>query len=87
MPTRVALGSSLAIGLISGAAGFAGKAMTAQIPLWPTVAVVAGALAGSLGGSRLSGRLSRATLRRVLAVVILATALRMSWDLLLPASL
>ena len=82
IPTRVALGSSLAIGLIAGAAGFAGKAMTAQIPFGPSAAVVAGALVGALLGSRLSQRLSQGALRRVLAVVVLATALRMGWDLL-----
>ncbi len=82
IPTRVALGSSLAIGLISGLAGFAGKVMTAQIPLWPSVAVVAGALIGSLGGSRLSQRVSQVALRRALAVIVMLTALRMGWDLL-----
>ncbi len=84
IPTRVALGSSLAIGLISGAAGFAGKMMTAQILLWPSVAVVSGALTGSWAGSRLSQRLPQAALRRILAVVVIATSVRMSWDLVLP---
>lgn len=82
IPTRTALGSSLAIGLISGAAGFAGKALTAQIPFWPSLAVVAGALAGSLVGSRLSQRLSQVALRRTLAVVVILTALRIGWGLL-----
>lgn len=81
IPTRVALGSTLAIGLISGAAGFAGKALTAQIPLWPSIAVAAGALLGSLCGSRLSQRVSQVTLRRMLAVVVLASALRVGWDM------
>lgn len=82
IPTRVALGSSLAIGLISGLAGFAGKALTAQIPLWESAIVVIGALAGSVAGSRFSQRLPQATLRRALAVVVLITALRMSWAVL-----
>lgn len=82
MPVRIALGSSLAIGLISGAAGFAGKALTAQLPLWPSVVVVAGALVGSLAGSRFSQRLSQVTLRRVLAVVIIASSVRIGAGLL-----
>lgn len=82
VPVRTALGSSLAIGLISGVAGFAGKALTAQLPLWPSLAVVAGALAGSLAGSRFSQRLSQATLRRVLAVVIIASSVRIAAGLL-----
>ncbi|HYG57658.1 MAG TPA: sulfite exporter TauE/SafE family protein [Symbiobacteriaceae bacterium] len=82
IPTRIALGSSLAIGLISGAAGFAGKALTAQLLLWPSVAVVAGALIGSLGGSRFSQRLSQVTLRRVLAVVIIAASVRIGAGLM-----
>lgn len=83
VPVRVALGSSLAIGLISGAAGFAGKALTAQLALWPSVAVVGGALMGSWAGSRLSQRLSQATLRRVLAVVIIAASVRIGAGLFL----
>lgn len=82
IPVRIALGSSLAIGLISGAAGFAGKALTAQTQLWPSLAVVAGALVGSLGGSRFSQRLSQVTLRRVLAVVIIASSVRIGVGLL-----
>lgn len=82
IPVRMALGSSLAIGLISGVAGFAGKALTAQLQLWPSLAVVAGALVGSLGGSRFSEHLSQATLRRVLAVVIIASSVRIGVGLL-----
>lgn len=82
IPVRIALGSSLAIGLMSGAAGFAGKALTAQLQLWPSLAVVAGALVGSLGGSRFSQRLSQVTLRRVLAVVIIAASVRIGAGLL-----
>lgn len=82
IPTRIALGSSLAIGLASGTAGFLGKAMTAQIPLWPTVAVVAVALVGSMVGSRVSRGLSQAVLRRALAVVVLGSAVRIGWGLL-----
>lgn len=85
IPTRIALGSSLAIGLLSGTAGFAGKALTAQIPLWPSLLVVSGALLGSLAGSRLSRWLTPVTLRRALAVVVMAAALRMAWDLWPPA--
>lgn len=86
IPVRIALGSSLAIGLISGAAGFAGKALTAQLLLWPSLAVVAGALVGSLLGSRFSQRLSQVMLRRVLAVVIIAASVRIGAGLL-PAGL
>lgn len=82
IPVRVALGSSLAIGLISGTAGFAGKALTAQIPLWPSIAVVVGALVGSLVGSRISQQISQGVLRRVLAVVIIAVAVRIGSGLL-----
>ncbi|HYF95855.1 MAG TPA: sulfite exporter TauE/SafE family protein [Symbiobacteriaceae bacterium] len=82
IPVRIALGSSLAIGLISGIAGLAGKALTAQLILWPSLAVVAGALIGSLAGSRLSQRLSQGTLRRVLAVVIIAASVKIGAGLL-----
>lgn len=82
VPMRIALGSSLAIGLLSGMAGFIGKALTAQLPLWPSLAVVTGAVLGSLGGSQFSQRLSQASLRRILAIVIIGASVRIGAGLL-----
>jgi len=76
IPTRIAIGSNLAIVLLSTAAGFLGKAFTGQInwllavPLVLTVPVAA-----HLGG-RVSRKVPVVVLRRALAVVIAIAAVR-----------
>jgi uncharacterized membrane protein YfcA len=76
VPTRIAMGSNLAIVLLSTAAAFIGKAVTGQIewllaaPLLLTVVPAA-----HLGG-RLSRRVPVVRLRRVLAVLIATAAVR-----------
>ena len=52
IPFRVSIGTSLAITGASALTGFLGKLVTAQVPLWPTVAVVAGGAAGVVVGAR-----------------------------------
>jgi uncharacterized membrane protein YfcA len=84
LPIRVTIGSSLAITALASTAGVAGKLATAQIPFVPTAAVVLGAMPGAHIGALLSRRLSGTTLRRVLFVVILGSAVRVWWDLLAP---
>lgn len=76
IPTRIAIGSNLAIVLLSTTAGFLGKAFTSQIdwllalPLVLTVPVAA-----HLGG-RVSRKVPVFALRRVLAMVIAIAAIR-----------
>lgn len=76
VPTRIAIGSNLAIVFLSTLAAFAGKALTGQIE-WMLAAPLALAVvpATHLGG-RVSRRVPVATLRRVLAVLIAAAAVR-----------
>lgn len=76
IPTRIAIGSNLAIVLLSTTAAFLGKAVTGQIEwmmAWPLILTVPAA--AHLGG-RLSGRVPVAALRRALAVLIGAAATR-----------
>jgi uncharacterized membrane protein YfcA len=82
VPVRVAVGTSLGIVLLSAISGFAGKALTHQIPWALSGAVVVGSLVGGWAGSRLSRRIPVAHLRRLLAGLIGLVALRMVWDLL-----
>jgi uncharacterized membrane protein YfcA len=82
VPVRLAVGTSLGIVLLSALSGFAGKALTEQIPWALSGAVVVGSLAGGWAGSRLSRRIPVAHLRRLLAGLIGLIALRMVWDLL-----
>jgi hypothetical protein len=82
IPIRVTIGSSLAITVVAAAAGVVGKLATGQVPLAPTLAVVLGAVPGAQLGAFVSRRLTGRSLRRVLFVVILVSAVRVWWDLL-----
>jgi uncharacterized membrane protein YfcA len=86
LPIRVTIGSSLAITALAATAGVAGKIVTGQVPLMPTLAVVLGAVPGAQVGAMVSRRLSGSNLRRVLFVVTLGSAMRVWWDLLVQGS-
>jgi uncharacterized membrane protein YfcA len=82
IPIRVTIGSSLAITALAAAAGVTGKLATGQVPLQPALAVILGAIPGAHLGALVSRRLSGRMLRRVLFLVVLASAVRVWWDLL-----
>lgn len=69
IPTRVTIGSSLGIVLLSSLAASVGKVLVDQVVLLPALAAVAGALPGVALGARLSARLTAKTLRWVLAAL------------------
>lgn len=76
IPVRVTIGSSLAVTAVASPAGFLGKLVTAQIPLWPAVFVLSGAALGAQLGARTSHRVNTRVLRIVLAVLIALSAIR-----------
>ena len=78
VPPRIAIGSSLGIGMFAAVAALIGKAATAQIdpPLAAVVAVVA--LVASPIGAWLSIRTQPQVLLRILAAVVIVAALRMA---------
>jgi uncharacterized membrane protein YfcA len=77
IPTRIAIGSNLAIVLFSSIAGFLGKALTGQIEWLLTIPVALTVIpAASLGGL-VSHRVSVLCLRQLLAVLIGLAAVRM----------
>ncbi|HEU5320346.1 MAG TPA: TSUP family transporter, partial [Methylomirabilota bacterium] len=82
VPIRVTIGSSLAITALASTAGVTGKVITAQLPLWPTLAVLLGAVPGARLGAAVSRRLRARALKMILFVVVLATALRVWCDVL-----
>jgi len=82
IPIRVTIGSSLAITALAAIAGFAGKLLTGQIPLAPTLAVIAGAIPGAQLGAAVSHRLPPLWLRVALFTFVALTAIRVWADLL-----
>ena len=76
IPTRIAIGSNMAIVLLSSAAGFLGKAVTGQIEWLLAVPLVLTVVPAAHVGSRVSHRLPVVGLRRALAVLIALAAVR-----------
>ncbi len=77
IPTRIAIGSSLAIVLISSAAGFIGKALTGQIEWLMTIPIALTVIPSSNVGSRVSRKTPVPGLRRALAILIGIAGIRM----------
>ena len=82
VPIRVTIGTSLAITALAASAGFVGKLVTAQIPLAPTLAVVAGAIPGAQLGAAVSQRMPPLWLRVALFVLVALIAVMVWSDLL-----
>ena len=76
VPTRLAIGSNLAIVLLSTTAAFIGKAVTGQIEWLLAVPLVLTVVPAAHFGSRVSHRVPVLQLRRVLAVLISLAAVR-----------
>jgi hypothetical protein len=82
IPTRVALATVLAIGFPTSCAAAIGKLATGQVPLWASLAVVAGAIPGAQLGSRVSARTPARVLRWTYGVLVSLIATGMWWDVL-----
>jgi uncharacterized protein len=84
VPTRIAIGSTLAVSIVAGLAAALGKAATGQVPLGAAAAVLVGTLFGAQLGARASGRLPPTALRLLLGAVITLIAVRAWADVLRP---
>ena len=76
VPTRIAIGSNLAIVLLSSMAGLIGKATTGQIEWLMAVPIVLTVIPAARVGSLVSRRVPVLKLRRALAVLIAMAAIR-----------
>jgi uncharacterized membrane protein YfcA len=76
IPTRIAIGSNLAIIALATSAGFLGKAISGQIEWWLTVPIVISAIPATFFGSLVSKEVSFVWLKRILAVLIAVAAVR-----------
>ena len=81
MPLRVALGSTLAIGLFSATAGLIGKAATGQIPYSLAAALLAGAIPAAKAGAVIGRKTKTLYLRWLLAAIISGTAVKIWLDI------
>lgn len=81
LPTRVALGTVLAVGFPTSFAASVGKVATGQVPLTIAGMVVIGAIAGAQAGSWLSARTPPRVLRWLYGALVSAIALGLWWDI------
>ena len=80
LPTRVVIGSSLAIVFLSSLAGFCGKLVAGQVPMTPAVTIAIAAAVGAQLGGVLSHRTPPRWLRLALAAVVAAAAVVVTID-------
>ncbi|MEW6108898.1 MAG: sulfite exporter TauE/SafE family protein [Nitrospirota bacterium] len=81
IPLRVALGSTLAIGLFSATAGLIGKIATGQVPFHMAAALLLGAVPTAKLGGFVGKRTKTRFLRWLLALIISATAIKVWSDI------
>jgi hypothetical protein len=81
IPTRIAIGTALAIGIASSTAVLIGRMGTNQIPYLMSAVLVAGVIIGAQAGSALSQRTPRRLLRGILSVLIAGSALKICYEL------
>jgi uncharacterized membrane protein YfcA len=82
IPLRVALGSTLAIGLFSSSAGLAGKIATGQVPFLMAAPLLVGAVPAARWGSIVGKKTNVQFLRWLLAAIICATAVKIWYSIL-----
>ncbi|WNB91550.1 sulfite exporter TauE/SafE family protein [Bacillus sp. NEB1478] len=83
IPTRMTIASSLAITFISSIGSIAGKISTGQILFWPALILVVASLIASPLGARIGKKSNTKFLQVVLAALIIATALKIWFDILI----
>jgi len=76
IPTRIAIGSNLAIVTLATSAGFLGKAISGQIEWWFTIPILISTIPATYIGSMVSKEVSFVWLKRILAVLIAVAAVR-----------
>jgi uncharacterized protein len=76
IPLRVALGSTLAIGLFSSSAGIVGKVATGQVPYLYAVPLLVGAIPSARWGSIVGKKTKTLYLKWLLAGLIAVTAIK-----------
>ena len=81
LPTRIALGTVLAVGFPTSLAASIGKIATGQVPLALTLLVVVGAIIGAQAGSWLSARTPPRVLRWLYGALVSTIAVGLWFDI------
>lgn len=76
IPTRMTIATSLAITLISSIGGTIGKLMTGQVNYYPAFIMIIASLVAAPLGAKAGKKLNTKILQAMLAVLILATAIK-----------
>jgi uncharacterized membrane protein YfcA len=83
IPTRMTIASSLAITFISSIGSIVGKISTGQILFWPALILVVASLIASPLGAKIGKKSNTKILQFVLAALIIVTAFKIWFDILL----
>lgn len=81
VPFRVAVGTMLAMGMMMTTAGLIGKAGTGQVPLDLSAAMLLGAIPFAQFGGRFNAKVDVLVLKRILAVIIIISTLKIWLDI------
>ncbi len=82
IPTRIAIGSSLAITFISSIGATVGKVFGGHMLLVPSVVMVVSSLIAAPIGAHLSKKMNTKYLEKILLVLILATVIKIWYELI-----
>lgn len=83
IPTRITIASSLAITFISSIGTTASKMITGQVLFIPAVIMIAASLIASPLGAKIGKKMNTNVLQWILAILILATAIKVWVDILI----
>ncbi|GAA0330341.1 sulfite exporter TauE/SafE family protein [Bacillus carboniphilus] len=82
IPTRMTIASSLAITFISSIGATVGKITTGQVEFYPALIMVIASLIASPLGANFGKKVNTKILQWILALLILATSIKIWWDIL-----
>ncbi|AXI00848.1 sulfite exporter TauE/SafE family protein [Sporosarcina sp. PTS2304] len=81
IPTRVTIATSLAITLLSSVGSATGKIFTGQVPYGPALVMIVASIIAAPIGVKASRRVNTKVLQGILAVLIMASAVKIWWDI------
>ncbi|ARF17710.1 sulfite exporter TauE/SafE family protein [Sporosarcina sp. P3] len=81
IPTRVTIATSLAITLLSSVGSASGKLLTGQVPYGPALVMIVASIIAAPIGVKVSRKVNTKVLQSILAILIMASAVKIWWDI------